>query len=340
MTTEEKINGDEYRGVWVFSEQREGQLSKPSLQLLGKGRELADTLGVELTAILLGENIASQATELIYHGADKVLLGDSPVLKNYRTDPYTTVIVDQVLKYKPEVLVVAATSIGHDLAPRIARRLSTGCTADCTGLSIDTEMRLLVQTRPAFGGNILATIVTPEHRPQMATVRPGVMEALQRDSARKGEIIPIPVDIEEEDIITKVLKIAKEPRKGIPLDEAEIIVSGGRGLGRPEGFKMLEELAQLLGGAVGASRATVDAGWIAHNYQVGQTGKTVRPRLYFACGISGAIQHLAGMQESKVIIAINKDPKAEIFNVADYGIVGDVYKVVPMLTEEIQKLRT
>ena len=330
---------EEYRGVWVFIEQEDAKLSKASLQLLGKGRELADALGVELTAILLGKDIAAQARELIYYGADRVLLGDAAVLEKYRTQPYTDVIVDQVWQHKPEILLFSATSLGRDLAPRIARQLSTGCTADCIGLSIDIERRLLVQTKPAFGDKLVATIVTPDHRPQMATVRPGVMDALPRDSTRMGEVVPILINIEEEDIITKVLKTVKQSREGIPLEEAEVIVSGGRGLGGAEGFRMLEELALLLGGAIGASGSAVDAGWISTDHKIGQTGKTVRPKLYFACGISGAIQHLVGMQDSKVICAINKDPRAPIFSILDYGIVGDVYQVVPLLIEELKYMK-
>jgi len=328
----------ENRGVWIFAEQRDAELSKASLQLLGAGRELADILGVELTAILLGDNVADQAIELVYHGADRVLLGDAPVLKDYRTQPYTEVIVDQISKYRPEILLAAATSIGRDLVPRVARRLSTGCCADCTGLSIDTERRLLVQEKPAFGDNLVATMVTPDRRPQIATVRPGVMKSLSRDNTRKGEVVPVQVDIEEENVLTRILKTVEESRKGVPLEEADVIVSGGRGLGGSEGFKMLEELAKLLGGVTGATSIAVDAGWVPPDLKIGQTGKTVRPGLYFACGISGAIQHLVGMQESKVICAINKDPKAPIFNISDYGIVGDVYQVIPMLIKELECL--
>ena len=330
---------EEYRGVWVFIEQQHAELSQASLQLLGKGRELADALGVELTAILLGKDIAAQARELIYYGADRVLSGDATVLENYRTQPYTDVVVDQVWRYKPEILLFSATSLGRDLAPRIARQLSTGCTADCIGLSIDLEKRLLVQTKPAFGDKLVATIVTPDHRPQMATVRPGVMEALPRDSTRVGEIMPILITIQEKDIITKVVKIVEQPREGISIEEAEVIVSGGRGLGGAEGFKILEEVALLLGGAIGASGGAVDAGWISADHKIGQTGKTVKPKLYFACGISGATQHLVGMQQSKVICAINKDPKAPIFSISDYGIVGDAYQVILLLIEELKYLK-
>jgi electron transfer flavoprotein alpha subunit len=334
---EGKANPDQYRGVWVFAEQRDGELRNVSLELLGKGRELADTLGVELTAILLGKNMDEKCQELISYGADSVIFGDDPRLKRYQTSVYTDIITDQIRKYEPEIIIMGATYLGRDLAPRIARRIGTGLTADCTDLEIDRKLRLLVQTRPAFGGNVIASIITPNHRPQMATIRPRVMQPLERDTSRKGKIIRVPVNIEDEDITVKILKIVKESRKRINLEEADIIVSGGRGIGTPEKFKVLEALAEVLGAEVGASRDVVDAGWIPSSHQVGQTGKTVRPKLYIACGISGAVQHIAGMKDSETIVAINTDPKAPIFEIADYGMVADLHQVVPLLTERLKQ---
>lgn len=336
----DKSKLDEYRGVWVFAEQRANKLMPVSIELLGEGRKIADDLGVELTAILLGDEGAGVLTsELIAYGADKVIFAHSPVLYTYRTESYTKVLTDLVNERKPEVFLMGATHIGRDLGPRLSCRLATGLTADCTRLGVDPETRELLQTRPAFGGNIMATILCPNHRPQMATVRPGVMERPKKDASRQGEVEKIAVELHEDEIRTKVLEIIKEAKKTVNLEEAKIIVSGGRGLGGPEGFKLIEELADALGGEVGASRAAVDAGWISHDHQCGQTGKTVRPLLYVACGISGAIQHLAGIQESKCIVAINKNPDAPIFKVADYGLVGDLYKIIPILIEEVKKLK-
>ncbi len=330
---------DDYRGVWVLAEQRDGELRRVTLELLGKGRELADNLGVDLTALLLGQDVANLSQELINYGADRVFLAESPRLEYYRTDTYTRIIVHEIREHKPEIFIVGATYLGRDLAPRIAKRLDTGLTADCTELTIDQEKRLLVQTRPAFGGNIMASIVTPEHRPQMATVRPRVMKAVTRDASRNGEIIKIPVNIDEKDMRINILEIVKEARKGVNLEEADIIVAGGRGVGTPEKFKVLEELAQVLGAELGASRDVVDAGWISSTHQVGQSGKTVTPKLYICCGISGAVQHIAGMRDSEVIVAINKDPEAPIFQIADYGIVGDLHQVVPRLTEKLRRYK-
>ncbi|MGI5997109.1 MAG: FAD-binding protein [Lutispora sp.] len=328
-----------YKGVWVFAEQRQGKLMFTSLELLGEGRKLADKLGVELSALLLGSEVDGICEELIHYGADKVIYADHKLLQNYTTDGYTKVITDLINEKKPEIVIVGATNIGRDLAPRIAARLNTGLTADCTKLDIDEEQKILLQTRPAFGGNIMATIVTPKHRPQMATVRPGVMKKMEKDENRKGIVEKVDVKLHDEDIKVKVEEIVKSAKQIVNLVEAQYIVSGGRGLGGPEGFKLMKELADALGGVVGSSRAAVDSGWISHDHQVGQTGKTVRPKVYIACGISGAIQHLAGMQNSDCIIAINKNPDAPIFSVADYGIVGDLYKVVPMLIEEVKKLK-
>ena len=328
-----------YKGVWVFAEQRNGKLMSTAFELIGEGRKLADKLGVELSAVLLGSDVANLAEELIHYGADKVILADHPELKLFTTDAYTKVITDLVNSKKPEIILIGATNIGRDLGPRIAARLDTGLTADCTKLEIDEEQRILLQTRPAFGGNIMATIITPKHRPQMSTVRPGVMKKLTPDANRKGIVEKVEVVLEKKDIRTIVKEVVKSAKQAVNLIEAEFIVSGGRGLGGPEGFKLIEDLAKELNGVVGSSRAAVDSGWISHDHQVGQTGKTVRPKIYVACGISGAIQHLAGMQSSDCIIAINKNPDAPIFDVADYGIVGDLYKVIPMMIEEVRRIK-
>ncbi len=327
-----------YRGVWVFAEQRKGKVEGVAYELLGEGRKLADRLQVPLSAVLLGQNVAEQATELIAHGADKVYLYDDPVLANFQDDTYGEVFIKLVEEEKPEIILIGATSIGRSLAPKIALRVRTGLTADCTGLEVDTLNRNLLQTRPAFGGNIMATIICPNYRPQMATVRHKVMKKAVRQADHKGEIIKKQFDFTAISIKTKVLNIVEEVTKTINIAEADIIVSGGRGMGGPENFKLLEELAQVLGGAVGSSRAAVDAGWMPYSHQVGQTGRTVCPKLYIACGISGAIQHLVGMQSSDVIVAINKDAQAPIFKLATFGIEGDVLQVVPALTKQFKKV--
>ncbi len=332
------VNIDEYKGVWVFAEQREGKLLNVAVELVGEGRKIADELNTELTAVLLGNNVDDLAEKLIKYGADNVLYGDSELLEVYTTDGYTKVICELIGERKPEIMLIGATNIGRDLGPRISARIHTGLTADCTRLEVDLENRRLLQTRPAFGGNLMATIICPNYRPQMSTVRPGVMEKAKYDENREGNIEKFTPNLKEEDIKAKVVEFVKGGKAQVKLEEANIIVSGGRGLGNPEGFKLIEELADKLEGVVGASRATVDAGWIEQSHQVGQTGKTVRPTLYIACGISGAIQHLAGMQDSKVIVAINKDKDAPIFKVADYGIVGDVYEVLPELIEGLENI--
>lgn len=323
----------QFKDVWVFAEQRQGTLTPVVFELLGEGRKLADKLDVKLCALLVGSNVKDLIQTLIHYGADRVYCVDNELLEKYTTDGYSKAVCIAVESYKPEIIMMGATHIGRDLAPRIASKLNTGLTADCTGLEIDPEDGKLRQTRPAFGGNLMATIICPETRPQMCTVRPGVMDKAIKDTNRTGETIEIEVDISQKDIRTKVLEIVKIKRDMIPLTDADVIVSGGMGIKNAEGFKMLKELADVLGGTLGASRATVDAGWIDKSRQVGQTGTTVRPKLYIACGISGAIQHLAGMQESGMIVAINTNPNAPIFEVADYGIVGDVYEVVPQLIE-------
>jgi electron transfer flavoprotein alpha subunit len=328
----------ESRNVYIFAEQRDGHIAKVSIELIGKGRELADALGQKVVAVLLGYKIKDKAQLLIGHGADEVLVVDHEMLAEYVTEPYAKAMTHIITTYKPEILLYGATAIGRDLAPRIAARVHTGLTADCTGLEIDPESKLLLMTRPAFGGNIMATIVCENHRPQMATVRPGVMKALER-TERTGAVTEVPVEFTPEDMNVTIREVIRETRQKSDITEAKILVSGGRGLGRPEGFEMLRELADALGGDIASSRAGVDAGWQPKDRQVGQTGKTVRPNLYVACGISGAIQHLAGMESSEFIVAINKDTDAPIFDVADLGVVGDVYAIVPKLTEAVRKYK-
>ncbi|MFH1864705.1 MAG: electron transfer flavoprotein subunit alpha [Candidatus Eisenbacteria bacterium] len=326
---------DDFKGVWVVAEQRGGEIHGVSFELLGRGRELADTRGAPLAAVLLGSNLGDAGRDLIAHGADTVYVVDDPELLHYRDEPYANVVAALIEKYKPEIVLTGATSIGRSLIPRVAIQARTGLTADCTALAIDDEGGLLLQTRPAFGGNIMATIVCPNHRPQMATVRHKVMTALDPDPGRKGEIVLEDLPAELFRTGTEFVEFVKDLTSTVNIAEADIIVSGGRGLGGPENFEMLNDLARVLGGAVGASRAAIDAGWIPYSHQVGQTGKTVQPKLYFACGISGAVQHLAGMQSSKIIVAINKDANAPIFKVATFGIVGDVFEVVPALTKRL-----
>ncbi len=326
-----------YKDVWVFCEQKKGVIQSISFELLGEGRKLADKLGVKLCAVILGSGIESKASELSERGADKIYLVDHPALKSYQDDPYTEIIVNLAEEHKPEIILCGATTIGRSLISRVAIRINAGLTADCTGLDIDPEERLLLQTRPAFGGNIMATIITPNHRPQMATVRHKVMQEAAVDKSRKAELI---IKHYPEEVLksrTKLLEIVEEISETVNLSEADIIVAGGRGLGGKEGFEMIGELAKVLGGAVGATRGAVDADWIPYSHQVGQTGKTVCPKLYIACGVSGQIQHLIGMQSSKVIVAINKDPEAPIFKVATYGIVGDIFDIVPALTKEFAR---
>jgi electron transfer flavoprotein alpha subunit/NAD-dependent dihydropyrimidine dehydrogenase PreA subunit len=330
-------NIEEYKGVMVFAEQHAGEMKSCSFELLGEGRKLADKLGQELTAVLPGSQVEHLAKDLFAHGADKVYLVDNENLASYTTDPYATAVAAVVAKFKPAIVLYGATTTGRDLAPRIAARIQTGLTADCTGLDIDPETGLLLQTRPAFGGNIMATIKCPRHRPQMSTVRPKVMKKPEPDYSRQGELIKVPIEINSKSIKAKILEVIKEAKTTGDIEEADIIVAGGWGMGDAANFKILEDLANALGGAVGASRAAVDAGWMSHSCQVGQTGKTVCPKVYIACGISGAVQHLVGMQTSDLIIAINKDPDAPIFNVANYGIIGDVFQIIPKLIQEMKK---
>jgi electron transfer flavoprotein alpha subunit len=322
-----------YHDVWVFAEQRDGKLRDVSIELLGEGRKLSDQIGCKLCAVLCGESADALAAELFEYGAEKVYYADAPELKSYNTDAYTKVIYQAILKHKPEIVLLGASHIGRDLGPCLAVQCGTGLTADCTKLDIDPADKKLMQTRPAFGGSLMATILCPNHRPQMSTVRPGVMEKPARVPGKKGELIGLDAAFKDGDIRSRVLEVVKGLTEQVSLTDAKIIVSGGRGLGKPEGFELIKQFADKLGGVVGASRATVDAGWIDHSHQVGQTGTTVKPTVYFACGISGAIQHLAGMQNSGYIVAINKNENAPIFAVADYGIVGDLYKVIPAIMD-------
>ncbi|MDI6890788.1 MAG: FAD-binding protein [Thermodesulfovibrionales bacterium] len=325
----------EHKGVWVFAEQRSGKAASVSYELLGTGRRLADELNVELSVVLLGAS-EEEAQELIRWGADKVYFCDDPIFERFNDEPHSQLLSSLINTYRPEIVLAGATPIGRSFIPRVAVRLGTGLTADCTSLLIDRETRNLLQVRPAFGGNIIATILCPNHRPQMATVRPRVMKRGEYIEGKKGEIIYIKAD--NLSSRTKVIDTIKEISEiAVNLQEADIIVSGGRGLGSARGFKLLEELAKLLGGAIGASRCAVDEGWISYSHQIGQTGKTVCPKLYIACGISGAVQHLVGMQTSDIIVAINKNPEAPIFNVATYGIVGDLYEIVPLLIKKVKE---
>ena len=326
-----------YKDVWVFAEQRDGVIMPVVIELLGEGKKLANEVGCNLCAVLCGHHVEGLVDQLFEYGADKVYVADHEELATYRTDAYTKVINDAIEEYKPEIVLLGATHIGRDLGPCLAVKANTGLTADCTKLEIDPEDKKIKQTRPAFGGNLMATIVCPNHRPQMSTVRPGVMEKAAFEEGRKGELVKLNVEFKEGDIRTKVLEIVKTMKDTVSLTDAEIIVSGGMGLGKPEGFELLKQLADKLGGIVAASRAAVDAGWIDHAYQVGQTGTTVKPKIYIACGISGAIQHVAGMQNSEQIIAINTNENAPIFEIADYGIVGDLYKVIPAIMEALDK---
>ena len=334
---EEKVDVSSYRGVWVFAEQRQGQIMPVTYELLGEGRKLADHLREELSLVLLGWKIEKKARGLTGYRIDKLYLVEDPLLEHYYTSFYTQTLVDLVKSENPEIILLGATSLGRDLAPRVAARLKTGLTADCTGLEIEPEERNLLQTRPALGGNIMATIISPHHRPQIATVRPKVMKRAKPDGKGQLRVIKIKPNLTSEDETVRILDLIREEKDVVDLQEAEIIVSGGRGLGKPENFSIIRRLAHLLGGAVGASRAVVDAGWIPSYHQVGQTGKSVQPKLYVACGISGAIQHQAGMRSSEIIVAINKDPNAPIFDIATYGIVADLHRFLPLLIDKLEK---
>ena len=338
------MNISEYKGIFVFAEQRDRKVEKVAFELVGKGKKLAEDLNTTVTAVLLGKDMMDEAKKLCKAGADKVIYVDNEVLDLYMTEPYVYAINHIILDKKPEIVLYGASAIGRDVAPRIACRLKAGLTADCTGLTIepddqDPKKLNLMMTRPAFGGNLMATIACPDTRPQMATVRPGVMQALKASEANPVNIEEYKLEIPAECINVEILEVTKIIQQRMNVEDAKVLVSGGRGMHGPENYPMLEELADILGGTISASRAAVDAGWVPKDRQVGQTGKTVRPNLYIACGISGAIQHLAGMEESDFIIAINKDETAPIFEVADVGIVGDIFKVVPLLIEELKKER-
>ncbi|MBU1998698.1 MAG: electron transfer flavoprotein subunit alpha [Candidatus Omnitrophota bacterium] len=333
-----KINLADYKGVWVFVEQKKGKIQSVSFELLGKARELAAKLDTYVGAVFLGNQIEIEAQELISCGADTVYLAEAPQLANFQDEPYTKVLVKLIDKYKPAIVLCGATFIGRSLISRVAVKINTGLTADCTALDIEPQKKILLQTRPAFGGNIMATIVTPNHRPQMATVRHKVMPQPLPDKQRKGKIIKEFFHNDELHSRTKLLDIIEEVEGLVNLAEADIIVSGGRGMSGQDNFKIIHELAEVLGGGVGSSRAAVDSGWMPYSHQVGQTGRTVSPKIYIACGISGQIQHLVGMQSSKIIIAINKDPDAPIFKIATYGIIGDLFEIVPALTKRFKEV--
>ncbi|MBQ1900947.1 MAG: electron transfer flavoprotein subunit alpha/FixB family protein [Lachnospiraceae bacterium] len=337
---------EEYKGVFTFAQQVDGELGSIAFELIGKGKELADDLGTEVTAVLLGSNIRGLADQLAEYGADHVIVVDDPKLETYRTEPYAQALAGVINEYKPEIMLVGATAIGRDLGPTVSARVKTGLTADCTSLEIgqfplnaapeNAKQNQLLMTRPAFGGNTIATIACPDNRPQMATVRPGVMLKRERQVGAKADIIDFKPDLTENNKYVEILNIVKDVKETVNIADAKILVSGGRGVGSAENFKLLDDLAEAIGGTVSCSRAVVDAGWKPKDLQVGQTGQTVRPNVYFAIGISGAIQHTAGMEESDIIIAINKDETAPIFDVADYGIVGDLNKIVPALTEALK----
>ena len=341
-------NLEEYKGIAIYAQQVDGKLSNIALELLGKARELANDLDDKtVTAVLIGENVGGLTDELAKYGADRVVVIDDPELKDYRTEPYTQALAGAIEEFKPETVLVGATAIGRDLGPRTSARVETGLTADCTKLEIgdyplvaipnqEQKHKQLLMTRPAFGGNTIATIACPNNRPQMATVRPGVMQKIAPRTGFKPEVVEWKAPLEKNNCYVEIEKVVKEVSTVADISAAKILVSGGRGVGSKENFKLLEDLAEVLGGTVSCSRAVVDNGWLPKELQVGQTGKTVRPHVYFAIGISGAIQHVAGMEESDIIIAINKDENAPIFDVADYGIVGDLNTIVPLLTDKIK----
>ena len=344
------MNLEEYKGVFVFAQQVDNKLNGIALELVGKGKDLAKDLGTEVTAVLIGSDVMSLTKELAEYGADRIIVVDDPELKEYRTEPYAHALAEVIKKYKPEIMLVGATAIGRDLGPRVSARIHTGLTADCTQLEIgdfpinpipgrEQLHNQLLMTRPAFGGNTIATIACPNFRPQMATVRPGVMQKAERVEGAQAVIEEFNPGFVPNNKYVEILDIVKAVSDVEDIMDAKILVSGGRGVGSAENFKLLDDLAEALGGTVSCSRAVVDAGWKPKDLQVGQTGKTVRPHVYFAIGISGAIQHVAGMEESDIIIAINKDESAPIFDVADYGVVGDLNKIVPVLTQKIKEAK-
>ena len=344
-----KMGLEEYKGVYVFAQQVDNELSGIAFELLGKAKELAADLSTDVTAVLIGSGVKGLVDQLAEYGADKVIVVDDPELKEYRTEPYAHALASVINEYKPEIVLVGATAIGRDLGPRVSARVATGLTADCTVLEIgdfpinpvpnqEQKHNQLLMTRPAFGGNTIATIACPDNRPQMATVRPGVMQKIDPIAGAKAEVIEYNPGFTPNNKYVEILDVVKELSDTVDIMDAKILVSGGRGVGSAENFKILQDLADVIGGTVSCSRAVVDNGWLPKELQVGQTGKTVRPNVYFAIGISGAIQHTAGMEESDIIVAINKDETAPSFDVADYGIVGDLNKIVPKLTEELKKV--
>jgi electron transfer flavoprotein alpha subunit len=339
---EEKVDLSGYKGVWVFAEQRDGVLNPAAYELLGCATGLAKVLKEEVSAVLLGspkQKLNEMAKDLIKYGAKKVFIAEEQNLSEYSTIPYSKTIIDLIAQENPNIMLFSATHLGRDLAPRISRNLELGLTADCTELTIDKETKHLLQTRPAFGGNVMATIISPKSRPQLATVRPGVMDAISPDKKQKGQIVKVKPKLSKNDLIMKLIEHVCEAREKVNIKDAKVIVAAGRGVGSKKGFKVIEELAGLLNGEVAGSRICVENDWIPMERQVGQTGQVVKPDLYIACGISGAIQHKAGMQESRTIVAINKDPDAPIFEIADYSIVGDLHKILPAFTDALKKYR-
>ena len=334
----EKMDISQYKGVWAVAEHYKGEIHPVAFQLLGKGRELADKLNGSLTLVILGADFDGQLDKLSQYGQDEIIYVKSSILKDYYSDLYVKILAELITDKKPEIVLIGATPTGRDFAPRVAKRLNAGLTADCTGLDIEEDSGNLRQTRPTFGGNIMATIRTPTSRPQMSTVRPGIFKVPEKVK-KDVKIEIIEKKFTKKDSVEKIVKVITKEKESINLEDAEIIVSGGRGVGSKEGFRLIKELADVLGAEVGGSRVTVELDWIDHDRQVGQTGKTVSPRLYIACGISGAIQHIVGMQGAEIIVAINRDPNAAIFKIAHYGIVGDLHKVIPVLIEEIKKVK-
>jgi electron transfer flavoprotein alpha subunit/NAD-dependent dihydropyrimidine dehydrogenase PreA subunit len=335
----QKIDISQYKGVWVIAEHYKNEINPVVLQLLGKGGDLAKELEVELTLVILGYELDDQLNELSLYGPDRIIYIQSPLLKHYYSDLYAQALTELITENKPEIVLIGATPTGRDFAPRVAKRLNAGLTADCTGLEIDQNSRNLLQTRPTFGGSLMATIRTPNSRPQMATVRPGIFKALEKQD-KLTQVRKIDYKFRERDLVTRIVKVVEKQRSSVNLEDADIIVAGGRGVGSIEKFKIIEELAEVLGAELGGSRVTVELNWLEQDRQIGQTGKTVSPKLYIACGISGAIQHIVGMQNSEIIVAINKDRKAPIFKIAHYSIIGDLHEIVPALIEEIKRTKS
>lgn len=335
----QKIDISQYKGVWVIAEHYKNEIHPVVLQLLGKGGDLAKELEVELTLVILGYELEDQLNELNLYGPDRIIYIQSPLLKHYYSDLYAQALTELITENKPEIVLIGATPTGRDFAPRVAKRLNAGLTADCTGLEIDQNSRNLLQTRPTFGGSLMATIRTPNSRPQMATVRPGIFKALEKQD-KLTQVRKIDYKFRERNLVTRIVKVVEKQRSSVNLEDADIIVAGGRGVGSIEKFKIIEELAEVLGAELGGSRVTVELNWLEQDRQIGQTGKTVSPKLYIACGISGAIQHIVGMQNSEIIVAINKDRKAPIFKIAHYSIIGDLHEIVPALIEEIKRTKS